>query len=52
MLESDVRKRLSVFVLSSSRSGIHVGSDITCIKSLTMAMAIASRPAGLMMFEE
>ena len=29
-----------------------MGSDITCIKSLTMAEVSASQPAGLVIFEE
>ena len=33
----DVRNRSSVLVLSPERSGIHVGSDINCDRSFTMA---------------
>ena len=46
MLGLDVRKRSRVFALSPARSGTRVGSEITCVKSLTMAKASASRPAG------
>ena len=47
-----VRKRSRVFALSLARSGTRVGSEITCVKSLTMAKASASRPAGLVTLEE
>ena len=47
-----VRKRLSVLTLSPERSGIRVGSDITCDRSLTMPKASASRPARIVKFEE
>ena len=52
MLGFDVRKRSRVFALSPARSGTRVGSDITYVKSLTMAKASASRPAGLVTLEE
>ena len=52
MLGLDVRKRSKVFALSPARSGTHVGSEITCVESLTMAKASASRPAGLVTLEE
>ena len=52
MLGLDLRKRSRVFALSPARSGTRVGSDITCVKSLTMAKASASRPAGLVTLEE
>ena len=52
MLGLDVRKRSRVFALSPARSGTRVGSEITCVKSLTMAKASASRPAGLVTLEE
>ena len=52
MLGLDVRKRLRVFALSPARSGTRVSSEITCVKSLTMAKASASRPAGLVTLEE
>ena len=52
MLRSDVRKKSRVFALSLERSGIRVGSEINLVKSFTMAKASASRPAGLVMFEE
>ena len=52
MLGLDVRKRSRVFTLSPTRSGTRVGSEITCVKSLTMAKASASRPAGLVTLEE
>ena len=52
MLGLDVRKRSRVFALSPTRSGTHVGSEITSVKSLTMAKAAASRPAGLVTLEE
>ena len=42
MLGLDVRKRSRAFALSPTRSGTGVGSDITCVKSLTMAKASAS----------
>ena len=48
----DVRKRSKVFVMSPARLGMLVGSDITCVKLLTMAKASASRPAGLVTLEE
>ena len=35
-----------------ARSGTRVGSENTCVKSLTMAKASASRPAGLVTLEE
>ena len=47
MLGLYLRKRSRVFALSPARSGTRVGSDITCVKLLTMAKASASRPAGL-----
>ena len=43
----DVRKRVRVFVLSPARSETRLGSDITCVKSLTMARTSVSRLAGL-----
>ena len=46
------RKKSRVFALSPARSGTRVGSEITCVKSLTMAKASASRPAGLVTLEE
>ena len=46
MLGLDVRKRSRVFALSPARSGTRVCSEITCVQSLTMAKASASRPAG------
>ena len=52
MLGLDVRKRSRVFALSPAQSGARVGSEITCVKSLTMAKASASRPAGLVTLEE
>ena len=52
MLGLDVRKRSSAFALSPTRSGSRVGSDITCVKSLTIAKASASRPAMSVTFEE
>ena len=53
MLGLDVRKRSREFALSPARSGgTRVGSDITCVKSLKMAKASASRPAGLVTLEE
>ena len=52
MLGSDVRKRSRVFALSPARSGARVGSEVTCVKSLTMGNASASRPAGLVTLEE
>ena len=52
MLGLDVRKRSRVFALSPAGSGTRVGSEITCVKSLTMAKASASRPAGLVKLEE
>ena len=52
MLGLDVRKRSRVFALSLARSGTRVGSEITCVKSLTMAKASASRPARLVTLEE
>ena len=52
MLGLDVRKRSRVFALSPARSGTRVDSEITCVKSLTMAKASASRPAGLFTLEE
>ena len=48
----DVRKGSKVFALSPARSGTRVGSEITCVKSFTMAKASASRPAGLVTLEE
>ena len=38
----DVRSRFSVLALSPEWSGIRVGSDINCDRSLTMAKASAS----------
>ena len=52
MLGLDVRKRSRAFALSPARPGTRVGSEITCVKSLTMAKASASRPAGLATLEE
>ena len=52
MLGLDVRRRSRVLALSPARSGTRVGSDISCIKSLIMAKASASRPAGLVTLEE
>ena len=52
MLGLDVMKRSRVFALSPARLGTRVGYEITCIKSLTMAKASASRPAGLVKLEE
>ena len=52
MLGFDVSKRSRVFALPPARSGISVGYDITCVKSLKMAKPSASRPAGLVTFEE
>ena len=48
----DVRRRSSVLPLSPERSGIRVGFAINCDRSLTMAKASASRPAGLVKLEE
>ena len=48
----DVRKRSSVVDLSPERSGIRVGSDISCDRSFTMAKASASRPVGLVICGE
>ena len=48
----DVRKRLSVLALSPEQSGVHVGSDINCDRSFTMAKASASQPAGLVICGE
>ena len=48
----DARKRSRVFALSPARSGTRVGSEMACVKSLTMAKASASRPAGLVTLEE
>ena len=48
----DVRKRSSVLALSSERSVIHAGSDINCDRSITMAKASASGPAGLVICGE
>ena len=39
-------KRSRVFALSPARSGTRVGSEITCVKSLTVPKASASQPAG------
>ena len=36
-----------MFALSLARSGTRVGSDITCVKSLTISKGSASQPAGL-----
>ena len=52
MLGLDVRKRSRVFVLSPLRSGTFAGSDTTCVNSLTMGNASASRPAGLVISRE
>ena len=52
MLGLHVRKITRVFALSPARQGTLVGSDIICVKSLTMAKASASRPAGLLTLEE
>ena len=52
MLGLDVRKRSRVFALSPAQSGARAGSEITCVKSLTMVKASASRPAGLVRLEE
>ena len=52
MLGLDASKRSRVFALSPARSGTRVGSKITCVKSLTMAKASVSRPAGLVTLEE
>ena len=52
MLGLDVRKRSRVFALSPARSGTPVSSEITSVKSLTMAKASASRPAGLVTLGE
>ena len=52
MLGLDVRKRSRVFALSPAGSGTRVSSEITCVQSLTMAKASASRPAGLVTLEE
>ena len=52
MLGLDVRKRSRVFALSAARLGTIAGSEITCVKSLTMAKDSASRPAGLVTLEE
>ena len=48
----DVRKRSSVLAFPPERSGLRVGSDIYCDRSFTMAMASASRPAGLVICGE
>ena len=40
-------ERSRVFALSPARSGTRVVSEITCVKSFTMAKASASRPAAL-----
>ena len=48
----DVRNRSIVLPLSPERSGIHVGSDINCYRSFTMATASASQPAGLVICGE
>ena len=45
MLGLDVRKRSIVSALSPARSRMLVGSDMTCVKSLTMAKASAPRHA-------
>ena len=47
-----MRKRARVFTLSTARSGTRAVSEITCVKSLIMAKASASRPAGLVTLEE
>ena len=52
MLGLHVRNGSRVFSLSPARSGTPVGSDITCVKSLTMARASASLPSGLVTLEE
>ena len=52
MLGLDVRNSPRVFAFSPAQSGTCVGSEITCVKSLTMAKASASRPAGLVTLEE
>ena len=41
-----------MLALSHEWSGMLVGSDINCVRSLTMAKASASRPAGLVICEE
>ena len=46
MLGLDMRKRSRVFTVCPARSGTRVGSEITCVKSLIMAKASASQPAG------
>ena len=51
-LEFDVRKSSRVLALSPARSGTRVGSDTTCVKSLTTEKASASRPAELVTVEE
>ena len=52
MLGLDVRKISRVFAFSPAQSGTCVGSETTYGKSLTMAKASASRPAGLVTLEE
>ena len=52
MLGLDVRKKSREFALSPARSGTRVGSDTTCVKSLTMAKVSASRLAELVTLEE
>ena len=47
MVGLDVMKRSRVFAMPPALSGTHMGSIITCVKSLTMGKASASRPAGL-----
>ena len=47
-----MRKRSRVVALCPERSGTRVGSDIICVKLMTMAKASASRLAGLVTYEE
>ena len=48
----DVRNRLSVLALSLEQSGIRVGSDFNCDRSITMANSSASQSAGLVICGE
>ena len=41
-----------MLAMSPERSGIRVGSDNTCDRSLTMAKAYVSQPVGLVICEE
>ena len=51
MFGFDMRKISRAFALSPARSGTR-GSEITCVKSLTMAKASAYRSAGLVTLEK